>query len=141
MLLATDDIGLSIMLDPALAYSAPGDDFAGTSADPIGMSPCFETMALAMHAEIGMMALIESQGYRADVLMTAPHTESRLVEFCDAIGYPEDFLYRDHYLGTSVHPYETIFMKANREIDPVLLERLTEWHLAANMTSWDVCGR
>lgn len=141
MLLATDEIGMSILLDPALALSASEDDYYGTSQDPVGFSTCLTTMQKAVHAEIGITSLILSQGFEVDVMMTAPHSASSFDEFCDWIGRPDDFLYSGSYLGTNVHPYETIFMKANRDIDPVLLERLTEWHLSGKMTSWDACGR
>lgn len=141
MLLATDDVGMSVLLDPALALSASVDDFYGTSKDPVGFSPCFSTLHKAVHAEIGITSLMQSQGYEVDVVMTAPHSAANFEAFCDRIGRPDDFLYKDSYLGTNVHPYETVFMKANRDIDPMLLERLTEWHLAGNMTSWETCGR
>lgn len=141
MLLATDEIGMSILLDPALALSASEDDYYGTSQDPVGFSTCLTTMQKAVHAEIGITSLILSQGFEVDVMMTAPHSASSFDEFCDWIGRPDDFLYSGRYLGTNIHPYETIFMKANRDIDPVLLERLTEWHLSGKMTSWDACGR
>lgn len=140
MLLATDDIGMSVLLNPDLALTAADDNFYGTHNDPGGLSPCFTTMHKAVHAEIGLMSLIESQGYAADVVMTAPHSQLSFENFCTKAGTPGDFLYKDSYLGTNVHPYETIFMKANRDIDPMALSRLTEWHLAANMTSWDTCG-
>lgn len=141
MLLATDDVGMAILLDPEIALSASVDDFYGSRADPVGFTPCFASLKKAVHAEIGITTLIESQGYAVDVVMTAPHSQGSFDEFCAEAGRPDDFLYRDGYMGTNVHPYETMFMKANREIDPVLLDRLTEWHLAGNMTSWDTCGR
>ncbi|PSR78492.1 hypothetical protein BD289DRAFT_376621 [Coniella lustricola] len=140
MFLATDDIGMSILLDPALALSASVTDFYGTSADPVGFTPCFTSLKKAVHAEIGITTLIQSQGFETDVVMTAPHSRASFEAFCRDTGKPDDFLYKDAYLGTNVHPYETVFMKANRNIDPLLLQRLTEWHLAGNMTSWDMCG-
>lgn len=141
MLLATDDVGMSILLDPELALSASVDDFYGSKSDPVGLSPCMTSLKKAVHSEIGITTLIRSQGYEADVVMTAPHSSGSFEQFCQDAGTPDDFLYKDAYLGTNVHPYETIFMKANREIDPTLLSRLTEWHLKANMTSWDTCGQ
>ncbi|KUI56767.1 hypothetical protein VP1G_04138 [Cytospora mali] len=141
MLLATDDIGMGILLDPNLALSASADDFYGTAKDPVGFSSCFTTMKKAVHAEIGITALIQSQGFDVDVVMTAPYSAASFDEFCEKSGRPDDFWYNDRYFGTNIHPYETVFMKANRDIDPVLLERLTEWHLSANMTSWKTCGR
>ncbi|KAI3401043.1 hypothetical protein diail_752 [Diaporthe ilicicola] len=141
MLFATDDVGMSILLDPELALSASADDFWGTSEDPVGFSPCFSTLKKAVHAEIGITPLIQSQGFDVDVVMTAPHSAETFEAFCDRTGGPDDFLYKDSYLGTNVHPYETVFMKANRDIDPIQLQRLTEWHLAGNMSSWEICGQ
>lgn len=141
MLLATDDVGMSILLDPGLALSASADDFYGTSLDPVGFSACFTTMKKAVHAEIGITSLILSQGFGVDVMMTAPYSAASFDEFCDRSGRPDDFWYSGRYFGANIHPYETVFMKANRDIDPVLLDRLTEWHLRGNMTSWDTCGR
>lgn len=141
MLLATDDVGMSILLDPALALSAPADDFYGTAQDPVGFSPCYTTMKKAVHAEIGISSLILSQGFDIDVVMTAPHSAPSFDAFCDASGRPDDFWYEGGYFGANIHPYETVFMKANRGIDQVLLDRLTEWHLRGNMSSWEACGR
>lgn len=141
MLLATDDVGMSILLDPDLALSASVDDFYGTSKDPVGFSPCFTTMKKAVHAEIGITSLILSQGFEVEVMMTAPYSAPSFDEFCDRSGWPDDFWYNDRYFGANIHPYETVFMKANRDIEPVLLDRLTEWHLRGNMTSWETCGR
>lgn len=43
MMLATDYIGMSILLDPALAFSVPSDDPPhGTVDDPVGYSRCYE---------------------------------------------------------------------------------------------------
>lgn len=140
MLLATDAVGMSILLDPDLALSASVDDFYGSAADPVGFTPCFASLKKAVHAEIGITTLIRSQGYDVDVVMTAPHSRPSFEDFCDGAGRPDDFLYKDAYLGTNVHPYETVFMKANRDIDPMLLQRLTEWHTGGNMSSWETCG-
>ncbi|ROW06020.1 hypothetical protein VMCG_04633 [Cytospora schulzeri] len=107
MLLATDEIGMSILLDPKLALSASVEDYYGTSEDPVGFSSCFATMKKAVHAEIGITSLILSQGFKVDVMMTAPYSAPSFDEFCDSIGRPDDFLYNGHYLGTNTHPYET----------------------------------
>lgn len=141
MLLATDDVGMGVLLDEQVALSASVDDFYGSRHDPVGLTPCFGSLKKAVHAEIGITTLVRSAGYEVDVVMTAPHTAASFDQFCADAGKPDDFLYRDAYLGTNVHPYETLFMKANRDIDPMLLAKLTEWHLEANMTSWDTCGR
>lgn len=140
MLWATDDIGMGILLDPALAYSVPQDDHWGTVDDPVGLSFCHETMDAAVHTELGSTRLITSQGYAVDVLMTAFELSAGagVEEYCKN-GQFEDILYDKKYYGTNIHPYETIFIKANRDIDPILLEKLSEWHRRNGLSSWDTC--
>ena len=42
MMLATDDIGMSILMNPALAYSVPNNDPPhGNEDDPVGFSKCY----------------------------------------------------------------------------------------------------
>jgi hypothetical protein len=128
MILATDDIGMSILLDPSLALTASVDDYWGSSSDPVGLSACYNHHHKAVHAEIGTTALIRSQGYDVDVMMTAFHSETSIDEYCKVNSGSKDPLYTNGYFGTNVHPYETIFAKGNRNIDSVLLDRLTVWH-------------
>ena len=49
--------------------------------------------------------------------------------YCEKNGNPDDILYDKKYYGANIHPYETVFIKANRDIDPTLLEDMTKWHL------------
>ena len=57
-----------------------------------------------------------------------------------------DVLFNGMYFGGNVHPYETVFMKANRDVDPTTLRLLTEWHREGSANdgdgggSWNVCG-
>ncbi len=139
MLFATDDVGMGILLDPTLANSASIDDFWGTKEDPVGFTQCYETLKLAVHAEVGITELIRSQGYEVDTFMTAFRAATPTT-YCEKNGNPDDVLYDKHYYGANVHPYETIFIKANRNIDPTLLEDMTKWHLEQPTTSWDTCG-
>ena len=47
---------------------------------------------------------------------------------------------RNHaYFGFNVHPYETLFVKSNRDIEPVMIDKLTAWHDNMNITSWEAC--
>jgi hypothetical protein len=140
MLFATDDIGMSILLDPTIASSVSIDDSWGTKDDPVGFTPCYETLKKAVHAEIGTTELVRSQGYEVDSFLTAFHAATP-VTYCEVNGYPSDILYDKKYYGANIHPYETVFIKANRDIDPTLLEDMTKWHLSQNTTSWDSCGR
>ena len=140
MLWATDDIGMGILLDPTLAHSVPQADDWGAVHDPVGLSFCHETMAAAVHSELGSTRLITSQGYKVDVLMTAYELSAGdgVEEYC-AKGQPEDILYDKKYYGTNIHPYETVFIKTNRDIDPVLVEKMTDWHMRNGLSSWNTC--
>ena len=140
MLWATDGVGMGILLDPALAHSVPQADPWGTVDDPVGLSFCHETMDAAVHSELGSTRLITSQGYGVDVLMTAYELSAGagVEEYCKN-GQFEDILYDKKYYGTNVHPYETVFIKTNRGIDPKLLEKLSDWHLKNGVSSWDTC--
>ncbi|RYP79199.1 hypothetical protein DL771_000177 [Monosporascus sp. 5C6A] len=48
-------------------------------------------------------------------------------------------LFARAYFGTNVHPYETVFFRANRGIDPRTLCLLVAWHQSGHMGngSWE----
>ena len=138
-LFATDDVGMGILLDPTIANSASIDDYWGTKDDPVGFTPCYKTLKLAVHSEVGITKLIRSQGYEVDSFLTAFQAATPTT-YCEENGYPEDILYDRQYYGANIHPYETVFIKANRNIDPTLLKDMTKWHLEQNTTSWDTCA-
>ncbi|KUI64230.1 hypothetical protein VM1G_10987 [Cytospora mali] len=141
MLLATDHIGMSILLDPGLAFSVPNNDPPhGTVDDPVGYSRCYADFNQAVHSEIGMARLIQSQGYKVDAMLTSVHVLGA-ADYCEKAAYPTDHLWNGMYFGFNVHPYEMLFMKANRDIDPELMKRMTEWHLRSRTSSWDTCRR
>ncbi|KAH8904883.1 hypothetical protein BR93DRAFT_945884 [Coniochaeta sp. PMI_546] len=139
MLFATDDIGMSILLDPALATSLKNEDGWGTTADPVGFTSCFDTLDKAVHSEIGITELIMSQGYQVDVMLTSFHAAKDFSSYCQENNNPDDVLFDGTYFGTSVHPYETVFMKANRGIAEATMSVLTKWHLDRSVNSWDSC--
>lgn len=139
MVWATDDVGMSILLDPSLATVASVDDHWATADDPVGMTGCYTSRDAAVHSEVGTTALVRSQGYDVDVLMTAFHPETDMDAYCEAHSGSGDLLYDKGYFGTNVHPYETIFAKTNRDIDPTLMDHLTDWHIRGSKTSWDMC--
>lgn len=139
MLFATDDIGMSILLNPDLAHSVKQTDHWGTPDDPVGLTICFDTLFKAVHSEIGITELIRSQGYEVDVMLTSFHAAKEPTTYCEENNNPDDVLYDGKYFGTTVHPYETVFMKANRGIGDTTLSVLTKWHLARSVSSWDTC--
>jgi hypothetical protein len=81
-----------------------------------------------------------SAGYKVDTLMAAWHGEypggkSDYYDKCDF----EDPHVNGRYFGFNLHPYETLFVKANRDIDPKMIEKLTQWHDNMKYSSYDVC--
>ncbi|KAH0439388.1 hypothetical protein CcaCcLH18_02865 [Colletotrichum camelliae] len=140
MILATDDVGMGILLDPAFALSASQDDEFGSKETPVGLSGCYADWNAAVHAEIGTTGLILKAGYKVDAMMTAAHTVMGGIEaYCEATG-AGDILFDKEYFGMNIHPYETVFIKANRDVDPWVLDSMTEWHLKMNPRGSDACG-
>ena len=151
MIWATDLTGLSLLLfPPESVISALTAEIRQTSSlDPdrpepstSGINSCFHTWKTAVAAEIGASALIKAAGYKLDVMMSAFHSKQndgdRYEVECDG-RENGDVLWDKEYYGTNVHPYETIFLKSNRDIDPVGLERLTEWTRGRGYSSYQYC--
>ncbi|KAH8673926.1 hypothetical protein BX600DRAFT_433532 [Xylariales sp. PMI_506] len=139
MIWATDLTGLELLLYPPPGSSSP--DKYGTKNDMVAMEGCYTEMHKAIHGEIGATAVIKNAGYKVDALMAAFHKSEDYERDC-AKNPIEDILWDKQYYGANIHPYETLFMKANRDIDPTMVKLLTEWHLQGTMEgSWNVCGR
>lgn len=141
MIFATDDIGMGILLDRERATTGGVADWYGSADDPVGLSSCYTNHGSAVHSEIGLATLIQNAGYEVDVMMAAFHqdTNTDLQAYCNASGGKGDVLSNGAYFGFNIHPYETIFMKTNRFIDPVAISKLTEWHLKRNVTALNLC--
>ncbi|KAM0280999.1 hypothetical protein ACHAQH_003728 [Verticillium albo-atrum] len=140
MILATDQIGMYTLLDPALAASASVADQFGTADDPVGLSGCYHDWNAAVHAEVGTTSLITQAGYEVDALMAALHSERSAEEYCKAHPDSGDVLWDKKYFGGNVHPYETVFVKTNRNVDKEFMAVLTEWHLRQEINSFATCG-
>lgn len=146
MLWATDAVGMSILLDPRLARSVGHKDGFGSKKDPVGLTPCYSDWKQAVHAEVGTTELIRSQGYDVDVLMTAyrgfhgSHEKSGIVAYCSKEEGAKDHFTVNGYFGSNIHPYETVFVKANRDIDLTQLDHMTTWHMNMDHTAWNMCG-
>lgn len=150
MIWATDSIGLNILLFPpketiALLSKKPAFDPVEHVVSPDALPPvhginsCFHTWGEAVAAEIGASALIEAAGYRLDVMMSAFHGNDKYERDCDSTKNG-DVLWQGKYFGTNVHPFETVFLKSNRDIDPVGLERFSEWTKGRGYSSYDYCS-
>ncbi|KAL1890610.1 hypothetical protein Sste5346_008126 [Sporothrix stenoceras] len=138
MIFATDSVGMAVLLDPEHATTGVDDKY-GASNDTVGLSGCYSSHRAAVHSEIGLATLIQNAGYSVDVMMAAFHQETSLEAYCNATDNKGDVLNNDDYFGLNLHPYETIFFKTNRKIDPVAIKMLTEWHLKRNVTAQTLC--
>jgi hypothetical protein len=143
MIWATDELGMKALLHPPVGSSVM--DKYGTPADAVGLAGCYADMKKAVHGEIGATRAVRRAGYHVDALMTAFHGFDYAGEAYDyeaecAVHPVEDVLWDRQYYGANVHPYESIFAKANRDIDPVLIQQLTAWHLQGSMPkAMDLC--
>jgi hypothetical protein len=90
--------------------------------------------------QVGATSLFLERGYTVDLMMAAFHGSKKYINECDS-SRNGDVLRNGRYFGSNIHPYETLFIKANRDIDPNLINHLTEWHLASGTDSWAACGR
>jgi len=118
MIWATDQAGLSTILVPE------------------GISECFDTLQSAMNGEIRTTPLIRSKGYEVDVMLSVFQSEANYADCTDG----SDYLWQDSYFGFSVHPFETLFVKSNRNIEPETLNKLTEWTDKAGYSSYSFCS-
>ncbi|KFY49657.1 hypothetical protein V495_00553 [Pseudogymnoascus sp. VKM F-4514 (FW-929)] len=132
MIWATDRTGIELLLHPPADPKLPADK------QEVGINSCFHTWETAVHAEVYATQIILAAGYEASVMMSAFHAKKTFVQDCDK-GGNGDALWNGKYYGTNVHPYETVFMKSNRDIDPILMTRLTEWTDGSGYSSYDHC--
>lgn len=137
MIWATDITGVELLLFPPKTTKITPLFPDETPRPEVGINDCFHDWDSAVHAEIHASQIILDAGYELDVMMSAFHV-GEYIEHCDN-KTNGDVLWQGKYEGTNVHPYETIFLKTNRDIDPVLMERLTSWHTRSNYSSYDYC--
>lgn len=131
MIWATDIIGLELLLNP------PADPSKSEDNQPVGINHCFDGWDEAVAGEIGASGVITRAGYKLDVMMAAFHGYD-YVEKCDP-SKNGDVLWNNGYEGTNIHPYDTMFLKTNRDIDPKMVEKMTEWTDGSKYSSWDHC--
>jgi hypothetical protein len=131
MIWATDIIGLDLLLNPPAGPSKSGED------QPAGINRCFAGWENAVAGEVEASGIITRAGYNIDVMMAAFHGYD-YIEKCDP-NKNGDVLWNNAYEGTNIHPYDTMFMKTNRNIDPAMVEKLTAWTDGSKYSSWDHC--
>jgi hypothetical protein len=161
MIWATDITGLEVLLfppEPALDYLSthpillpppknkeskgktlpkPAPETSRVHQAP-GINGCFHTWDSAVAAEISSTSLMKAAGYKVDAMMAAYHGMKEYEEG-QTCRENRDVLFDGEYFGTNVHPFETGFMKSNRDVDPVGLERLSQWMGGRGYRSYDYC--
>lgn len=137
---ATDFVGMELLMHPPPpSANATNVDAFAAREEPVGLAGCYPDLNKALHAELGATRIMLDAGHRVDLLMSAYHGIANYSAVCDPQEHG-DLLWNGKYYGTNVHPYETVFAKTNRDIDPVLIQRLSEWQWASGWRSWDSCG-
>ncbi|KAF9872871.1 hypothetical protein CkaCkLH20_09734 [Colletotrichum karsti] len=140
MIWATDRVGVELLLDPSKIPGAAVADRYGNASDPIGLSACYNEYRKAIHSEIGSTAIITTAGYKVDVMMTSFYGVARgdPETYCPNVPRKnkDDTLRQGDYFGSTIHPFETVFIKTNRNIDPVGIENLSRWMAGGGYTSY-----
>jgi hypothetical protein len=147
MIWALDSIGLNLLLYPPSTSNydewigrmphAPGWD-QDIRTPVIGLNGCFNSYFTAVTAEVGATGIVRDAGYDVDVMLTRFHSRPHYIQYCNP-EEDENMLLENGYNGINVHPFETLFMKTNRGVSPLVIERLTEWIDGAKYSSYDVC--
>lgn len=144
MIWATDQTGLEALLFPQAPISTNGSATAGSA---LGINACFHDWGQAVAAEVAATGLIHAAGYKVDVMMSMFHSDTEYIAHCDS-SENGDVLRNKKYgvgvldgseIGTNVSPFETIFFKTNRDVDPVGIEILTRFVDQSGYSSYDYC--
>ncbi len=126
MILAADNVGLGVLLDPASEC----------------LSTCPNGWQSAVDVEVRITGKIKKAGYKVDAMMQEFQGQADFADSCKGADRLWEGAYPDGQRGgpgSFVHPYETLFFKANRGVQEKLLGKLTEWTDAAGYSSYDVC--
>lgn len=126
MILATDNIGLAVLLEP----------------ESKTLSTCPNEWGSAVAVEVRITGAIRRAGYKADAMMQEFHGRGDFADTCKGADRLWEGAYPNGQMngpGSFVHPYETLFFKANRDVQKELLGHLTTWTDTAGYSSYDVC--
>ncbi|KAL8721815.1 MAG: hypothetical protein Q9225_001570 [Loekoesia sp. 1 TL-2023] len=125
MILATDNIGLDVLLDPASQ----------------ALSTCPNDWSTAVEVEVRITGKIKDAGYKVDAMMQEFQSEEDFADTCTGVDRNWEGAYDHGIRGAdmNLHPYEMLFFKANRQISQKLLDKLTEWTDQAGYSSYGVC--
>ncbi|KAK0116459.1 hypothetical protein ONS95_013474 [Cadophora gregata] len=164
MIWATDLIGIETLLFPpqkALDYlsthpitlppakiktenpaASSSTNSSSPEATPVPQAPgingCFADWDAAVAAEVSSTSLIRAAGYKVEAMMSAYHGNAEYEEG-KSCSENRDVLWEGGYFGISVHPFETVFIKANRDLSQLVLKRYTQWVDQMKYSSYDYC--
>lgn len=144
MIWATDVVGMETLLFPSeetiAKFNAEMPEHDPNSPIPPltqpGINWCPEHYWDAVAVEVHSTALIQAAGYQVDAMEAAFHTGPGFEKACWQNG---NVLSDKHYFDINIQPYELIFIKANRDIDPTEIERYTDWTDQMGYSSYEHC--
>ncbi|KAI0851002.1 hypothetical protein F5Y00DRAFT_268057 [Daldinia vernicosa] len=142
---ATDSVGMALLLNPPKPPSAdPYNTGRGSSSSSqvVALGGCYASQAQATRGGIEATSVVKKAGYKVDALMAAFHhgRTGSYEDDCSEDWVKESMLYK-HSHGKTAHPYETLFIKADSDVDPGALATHTEWYKPhGGNGSWDMCG-
>jgi hypothetical protein len=138
MIFATDAKGIRILLAGNYTdETIKSDRDYASPANPNslnGLSACPSDKFRAISSEISLTNLMYKNNYKAKVFMTAAAVP----------GYYDDCFHQiEPKEWENVTPYETLFVKANRNrrIKRELLDKLTKYHNDWGYSSWEACAK
>ncbi|GAM90102.1 hypothetical protein ANO11243_081420 [Dothideomycetidae sp. 11243] len=123
MAFATDPQGLSVFLEE--------DTFA-----------CTDDHQEAITHEVHMAEKFWTKhGWESYGLLTALHGDPSYADThaCKSTDQNEDHMFNNGYYGFNVHPFESIFTKMNRDINPEMMDKFTSWFDRMQYSSYDHC--
>lgn len=117
MLLATDQVGLDILLTKDNWLRCPDDFFK------------------AVDIEVETTMAIEDAGYGVEPVLSGYLDDREDIESC----IHSDQLQQGLYYGFTIHPFETMFTKTKRGADPGLIAKYSQWAMWENYTAEEHC--
>ena len=143
MIWATDRVGMEILLFPSAALVTKYEkELAGKETAPVpkmkhaGINSCPHEYWDAVAIEVYATGLLEAAGYKVDPMMLAYHSSVHYETECMG---GNDLQGHENYYGMDFHPYDTIFLKTNRGVNPLVLDRFTGWTDTWGYSSHDAC--
>ena len=116
MIMATDRAGLEVMLREIY-------------------NTCYDLMVYACAAEVKATSVMRSAGYDVEAIFTPYHAYKNYHDTC----VHDDVNYEGAHFGNNIHPFETVFFKANRGFNEKEFETFTDWYDEMDYSSYDVC--